>query len=71
MNRRALLQSALVLGMGLRQDDPAEVRPKEGDVLVKADDASKTPLTPTDIPLAAKQTQTSAMNTEKKTDTSR
>ncbi len=46
MNRRALLQSALVLGMGLRQDDPASVRPKEGDVLVKADDAAKTPLTP-------------------------
>jgi len=62
MNRRALLQSALVLGFGIRQDDQASVRPREGDLLVKADDAAKTPLVPADIPLGAKHTLAWAMD---------
>ena len=62
MNRRALLQSALVLGIGPRQDDPASARPKEGDFLIKADDAAKTPLAPADIPLGAKHTLAWAMD---------
>jgi len=67
MNRRALLQSALVLGMGLRQEDPASARPKEGDFLIKADDAAKTPLAPADIPLGAKHTLAWAMDPTSKT----
>jgi Rieske Fe-S protein len=46
------------LGLGLvaaiepaahAQDDPAAVRPKPGDLLVRDGDASKTPITPNDI----------------------
>jgi hypothetical protein len=44
------------------QDDQASVRPKEGDFLVKADDAAKTPLAPADIPLGAKHTLAWAMD---------
>jgi rieske iron-sulfur protein len=62
MNRRALLQSAFVLGLGIRQDDQASGRPREGDFLVKADDPSKTPLKPADIPLGAKHTLAWAMD---------
>ena len=67
MDRRSLLQSALALGLGLRQDDPASVRPKEGDLLVKADDAAKTPLAPADIPLGGKHTLAWAMDPADKT----
>jgi len=67
MNRRALLQSALVMGLGLPQDDPASVRPKAGDLLVKPDDAARTPLTPGDIPLGAKHTLAWAMDPADKT----
>ena len=67
MKRRALLQSAVVLGLGLRQDDQASVRPKEGDLLVKADDPAKTPLTAADIPLGAKHTLAWAMDPADKT----
>jgi rieske iron-sulfur protein len=67
MNRRELLQSAFVLGLGLHQDDPASVRPTEGDLLVKPGDAAKTPLTPADIPLGAKHTLAWAMDPADKT----
>jgi rieske iron-sulfur protein len=67
MNRRALLQSAFVLGFGIRQDDQVSVRPREGDLLVKADDAAKTPLAPSDIPLGAKHTLAWAMDPADKT----
>ena len=67
MDRRSLLQSALVLGLGFRQDGPASVRPKEGDFLIKADDAGKTPLAPADIPLGAKHTLAWAMDPADKT----
>ena len=64
--RRALLLGAL--GLGLRsQDDPASVRPKEGDLLVRSGDAAGTPLTPADIPLDAKHTLAWAIDPATKT----
>jgi Rieske Fe-S protein len=56
-NRRGLLKACLGVGLGVgltplldaRQEDPATVRPKEGDLLVKSDDAGRTPLTPGDV----------------------
>lgn len=50
--RRAILMGAVAWSLGLSQDDPASARPKEGDLLVKVGDASRTPLTPGDVPLA-------------------
>jgi len=69
-SRRAVLKAGLTLGLGLRvtstraaaQEDQASVRPKEGDLLVRLGDASKTPLTPNDIPLGARQTMAWALN---------
>jgi len=55
------------LGLGLPQDDRAAVRPREGDLLVKAGDAATTPLTPDDIPLGAKHTLAWAMDPSDKT----
>jgi rieske iron-sulfur protein len=37
------------------QEDPASVRPKPGDFLVRADDRTATPLSPDDVPLASMQ----------------
>ena len=67
MKRREVLKSALVLGFGFRQDDQPSIRPKEGDLLVKAGDAGNTPLTPDDIPLAARHTLAWAMDPADKT----
>lgn len=61
IGRRALLKGSVGLGAGLGiargkaqgQDNPAVVRPKEGDWLVKAQDATGRPLTPDDIADAA------------------
>ncbi|HEY7289525.1 MAG TPA: Rieske (2Fe-2S) protein [Vicinamibacterales bacterium] len=39
------------MGLGLRQDDSAAARPREGDLLVRTSDAGRTPLTPADVPL--------------------
>jgi len=64
--RRAVLMAALGLGFRL-QDDPASVRPKEGDLLVKSGDAANTPLTPADIPVGAKHTLAWAMDPADKT----
>jgi Rieske Fe-S protein len=68
-SRRALLKAGLTLGLGLRvtsplgaQQDQASARPKEGDLLVKLGDASKTPLIPADIPLGARQTMAWALD---------
>ena len=55
--RRTLLKAALGAGLGLYftpalatgQDDPASLRPVDGDALVKAGDASAKPLGPDDI----------------------
>jgi Rieske Fe-S protein len=68
--RRAVIKAGLGLGLGWRlvtdlaaaQSDPASATPKEGDLLIKAGDASKTPLTPGDIPLGAAQTLAWAMD---------
>lgn len=38
------------------QEDPTSIRPKEGDLLVRAGDSSTTALTPDDIPVGGKQT---------------
>jgi rieske iron-sulfur protein len=61
--RRTLLTAGIGLGFGLvagplgAQSDPTHDRPREGDLLVKADDATPTPtpLTPDSIPLGAEQ----------------
>jgi Rieske Fe-S protein len=69
-SRRALLKAGLTLGLGWRvtpvltadQEDPAAARPKEGDLLVRLGDASKTPLTPDDIRIGAAQTMAWAVD---------
>ena len=48
------------------QDDPAAVRPKPGDLLVRDGDADKKPLTPTDIAADAKPTAAWAMEPDTK-----
>jgi rieske iron-sulfur protein len=70
IERRALLKGGLSLGIGLRlvpsvafgQDDPAALRPKEGDLLVKDSDTARKPLTPDDLALGATQTMAWAMD---------
>lgn len=61
--RRKLLQAGLAAGVGAllsprafatAQDDSPTVRPKPGDLLVKADDPEHVPLRPEDIPLNAR-----------------
>jgi rieske iron-sulfur protein len=55
--RRALLKGVVGLGLGLAvapevalgQDDPASMRPKEGDLLIRVGDSAMKPLTPDDI----------------------
>jgi rieske iron-sulfur protein len=54
MNRRVLLLAGL--GLALGQTDGASSRPRPGDLLVKAGDGGKTPLTPRDIASGAAQT---------------
>jgi len=49
------------------QENPASMRPKEGDLLVKVGDASATPLTPADIALGGKQTMAWPMDPADKT----
>jgi len=67
--RRTLLKAALSAGLALRfpglagaQDDPAALRPREGDVFVKAGDAAGTPLGPDDIRPGAKPVMAWAMD---------
>lgn len=60
MNRRALLLAGF--GLALGQADAASSRPKIGDLLVKAGDATKAPLTPQDIQSGAAQTLAWAMD---------
>ena len=45
----------LLAGRGLAQSDPARERPKEGDLLVRADSATPAPLKPEDLELGAVQ----------------
>ena len=68
--RRTLLKAALGAGLGLYftpsratgQDDPASLRPMEGDALVKAGDASAKPLGPDDIQPGGKPVMAWAMD---------
>jgi rieske iron-sulfur protein len=69
--RRRLLQAALALGLGAlaaprtaaaAQDDGASIRPKEGDLLVRADDLQRQPLRPADIRRNAPQMAAWAMD---------
>jgi rieske iron-sulfur protein len=59
--RRSLLAAGIGLGVGLvtgaagAQADPSQDRPKEGDLLVKEDSTSPTPLTSDSIPLGEEQ----------------
>jgi Rieske Fe-S protein len=66
LGRRAVLLSAIGLSLGLRQDDRASVRPREGDLLIKVGDQGRTPLTPNDIPLAGGYTSAWAMDPAQK-----
>ena len=61
-DRRTLLKAGLVFGFGIGQDNPAASRPRAGDLIVRSGDASRTPLSPEDIPLAATQTTAWAMD---------
>jgi Rieske Fe-S protein len=54
MSRRHAIMSGLALALG--QNDGASSRPRAGDLLVKAGDATKTPLTPRDVQVGAAQT---------------
>jgi Rieske Fe-S protein len=73
--RRGLLKAGIVLGLGCfrssraaaAQDDRAAVRPEEGDLLVRSGDASRTPLTPRDIPVGAAPTMAWAMEPDSRT----
>ena len=57
--RRRLLQAGLAAGVGAllspqslaAVQEPAAVRPKPGDLIVRADDATHRPLRPADVPL--------------------
>jgi len=59
IGRRSVVKCGLTAGLALglspvaaiAQDDPASIRPKAGDFLVKIDDAALTPLRADDIPL--------------------
>jgi Rieske Fe-S protein len=70
IGRRELLKGGVGAGIGLGlasclaagQDDPAAVRPKPGDLLVRDGDATRTPLTPADIVPDAKPTMAWAMD---------
>ena len=65
VDRRALLLAGF--GLALGQTDPAASRPQAGDLLVKAGDASKTPLTPRDVTAGAPQMLVWAMDPADKT----
>jgi Rieske Fe-S protein len=70
VGRREALKQGVGLGLswGLAartargQTDSTAIRPKEGDLLVKADDPSSTPLSPDDIPRDAAQTMAWALD---------
>jgi rieske iron-sulfur protein len=70
ISRRTLLTTGIAVGLGCRfgtraaagQDDRAASRPKAGDLLIKAGDNGKTPLTPRDIAIGAPQIAAWAMD---------
>src|SRR5262245_13005222 len=65
--RRTVLKGGIGVGFGFLQDDPASVRPKEGDLLVRAGDSSLTSLTPNDIRVGAAPSAVWAMDPASKT----
>jgi Rieske Fe-S protein len=73
--RRRLIRTGLAAGAGVilaprtaaAWQDDAAVRPKEGDLIVKADDPQHRPLAPADIPLNAPQTAAWAMDPASRT----
>lgn len=58
-----MIKGGIGIGVGLAvgsdlawaQGDPKTVRPRVGDLIIRDGDATKTPLTPKDIPLASEQ----------------
>jgi rieske iron-sulfur protein len=68
-SRRAFLRTGLTIGVGYgvssssraAQDDPASLRPRQGDRLVRLD-GPHTPLTPGDVPRGERQTMAWAMD---------
>lgn len=72
IGRRMVIKRGMSLSLGvglglaptlaLAQEDPASIRPQEGDLLIKASASSLKPLTPDDIPLGAVQTMAWAMD---------
>ena len=69
--RRAVLKGGIGFGIGLslmpapgasQEQTAAQLRPRPGDWLVKADESSSTPLTPVDIPIDARPTFAWAMD---------
>jgi Rieske Fe-S protein len=73
--RRAALRNVIWAAIGLGfapclradQESAAESRPREGDLLVKADDPGQMPLGPDDIPVNAAQTLAWAMDPNDRT----
>jgi rieske iron-sulfur protein len=73
--RRAVLKGAICLGLGLAvapelalgQDDPASMRPREGDLLIRTGDSTMKPLTPDDIPPGAAPTMAWPMDPSSQT----
>jgi Rieske Fe-S protein len=61
VDRRTIVKHGLGLGISLAfcpgrslaQENPASIRPKDGDLLVRVDDATHTPLTPGDVVIGA------------------
>ena len=61
VGRRVVLKGGVALllakaQLARAQTEPASMRPKEGDLLVKVGDAAARPLTPDDVPMGAAQT---------------
>ena len=75
IGRRRLLKGGIGAGIGLglfprlaesQDDQPAAMRPRPGDLLVRDGDETKTPLTPADIVADAKPTVAWAMDADGK-----
>ena len=74
VGRRTILKAGVAAGIALSlghaslaQENAASQRPKEGDLLVKVGDATGMPLTPSNIPIGAKQTMAWPMDPMDKT----
>src|SRR5262245_50118352 len=74
--RRKLLQAGIAAGLGAllsppalagQQDNAAAIRPKPGDLLIKADDPDRRPLKPDDVVLNARPIAAWAMDADDRT----